>query len=131
MFQQRVCLERFRMKVTRTLLKISEDEWVLKARRAEYNVAALAAEVPCSVKQLERFFVKHKGMNPHAWMTRLRTMVVVEVLRGESLVKEAAGEAGYRSIAHFCREFKKAHGITPSQAAYGIGFGNDGGVVSS
>lgn len=79
-----------------------------------------------SVRQLERFFVKHKGMNPRVDDTAPNDGGGGGAQR-ESLVKEAAGEAGYRSLPHLCREFKKVHGITPSQSAYGIGFVNEAG----
>ena len=83
----------------------------------------------------KRFFQENAGRLSHAsavgafkrladeeqkhieFIQSLITALDTGVSNGESLVKEAAGEAGYRSLPHLCREFKKVHGITPSQAA--------------
>ncbi len=83
---------------------------------ADYKVGALADKCEVSVVQLERYIFERTGMKAHEWLTHLRQMRVLPRLRHGSLtVKEAAFAAGYKQPSHFSREFKRFHGMAPSQ----------------
>jgi AraC-like DNA-binding protein len=108
------------MIVTRNLLRLTDDGWREMAKNAGYRVIQLARNLGCSVEQLERFFKRYKGMTPHDWMTRSRVTKGADSLIAGKPVKEAAADAGYKTPAHFSREFKNVYGMTPTQMAYSV-----------
>lgn len=91
------------------------NNWSELAQATDYSVHALSRQCQVSVRQLERFFRKRTGQSPHCWLNRLRQERALRLLVGGSLVKEAAFGLGYKSVAHFSREFKRQYGVSPSQ----------------
>ena len=93
---------------------IEVTNWPELAQVANYSAALLSQHCQISTRQLERFFLENIGDSPHHWLNQLRQKRAMELLRSGCSVKEAALSLGYRSIAHFSREFKRWHGFPPS-----------------
>ena len=108
------------MVVERNLLRLSDQEWMERGKRAGYKINKLAAEAGCCVKQLERFFRKHKGMNPSRWFRMQKALQAFADVTADESVKGAAYNVGYKSVQHLCHDFKLTFGITASQAAFGV-----------
>jgi AraC-like DNA-binding protein len=90
-------------------------DWEGRAAIANYKVGLLAKLTGVSISRLERFFAETVGESPLDWMNRLRQMRGMALLKQGFSVKRTAYELGYRQSSHFSREFKRFHGIPPSE----------------
>jgi len=93
---------------------IEVRNWPELAQATNYSAALLSQRCQISTRQLERFFLKNVGESPHHWLHHHRMKRALELLRSGCSVKEVALTLGYRTIAHFSREFKRWHGFPPS-----------------
>jgi YesN/AraC family two-component response regulator len=81
-----------------------------------HTVAALAQAAGMSERQLYREFREAFGMTPRRYLTRLRLEQAAELLRTTDLGADwIARDVGYPSFSTFCRLFKRAFGLTPSE----------------
>jgi AraC-like DNA-binding protein len=87
--------------------------WPDLAKSSGYCVKIMAGQCRVSIRQLERFFLETKGKRPHKWLSELRQQRALELLRGDTSVKETANMLGYNHPAHFSRDFKKHYGKPP------------------
>ena len=91
------------------------NDWENSARRVRYQPFALAKHYKVSLRQLERYFVMRFGATPHVWLDKVRLRDATECLtRGDS-VKAVALDVGFGSSSNFCRWYKRATGITPTE----------------
>ncbi|WP_245725813.1 helix-turn-helix domain-containing protein [Propionibacterium cyclohexanicum] len=92
----------------RTLLHESPEQlWTL---------AALAAEVHLSPKQLSRVFVEAYGKTPLAYLTMIRVERMAHLLRDSDLNVTAAGRAvGWASRSRAAEAFRQCVGVTPQE----------------
>jgi AraC-like DNA-binding protein len=90
-------------------------DWAELAHNANYGVHEIADRCEVSVRQLERFFRERTGESPHVWVNKVRQERAIAMLKDGFMVKEAAVNLGYKSVAHFSREFKRFHGFPPSR----------------
>jgi AraC-like DNA-binding protein len=89
--------------------------WDELAEKSNYSATNLAQRCHVSLRQLERYFMDAKGQSPHHWLNELRqTKALVLIQRGKA-VKEVAAQLGYSQAANFSREFKRHHGVSPSE----------------
>ena len=88
--------------------------WEQLAATSSYSVKMLAKRCDISQRQLERFFWHTKKQLPHQWLNELRQKQGLILMDGHALVKEVAGQLGYKQAAHFSREFKRFHGVSPT-----------------
>jgi AraC-like DNA-binding protein len=101
----------------------SEDTSALVERLAAdpsvARVEALAAGAGLSVRQLQRRFADHVGMNPKAVIRRYRLYEAGERARRSNAVDWAAlaGELGYSDQSHLVRDFRTAFGDPPDRYA--------------
>jgi len=102
------------MKISR--LDLIKD-WAARANNARYRVAGLAFACHCSERQLQRYLREKGKPSPHRLMTQLRLLGACAALKAGWFVKEVAFHFGYKSLPQFCRDFKKAYGISPRQYA--------------
>ncbi len=93
------------------LLKIRD--WEALAREANFRPAAMAALCPCSLRQLERFFLDHFHKNPVRWTQELRCRLARQLIAQGWTNKAVAAELGFRDNAHLCHEFKRVYGVAP------------------
>jgi len=90
-------------------------DWEGLAGKSNYSATNVAQRCHVSRRQLQRFFVQTKGQSPHYWLNELRqNKALVFMQRGDS-VKEVAGQMGYSQASNFSRDFKRYHGVSPSE----------------
>src|SRR5215468_1824983 len=78
-------------------------------------VAAVAAELGLSARQLERLCRQHVGMGPASLYRQLRMRYAHWLVENtDRSVTEIAIESGFADCAHFSRQFKDAYGLSPS-----------------
>ena len=89
--------------------------WYDMIRESHYNVNTMAEACGISLRQLERYFAKEFNLSPHEWLTQQRMIAARYLICQENTIKEVAFKLSYKQSSHFCREFKKCYGITPSE----------------
>jgi len=78
-------------------------------------VAAVAAELGLSARQLERLCRHHVGMGPASLYRQLRMRYANWLIENtDRSVTDIANEAGFADCAHFSRQFKDAYGLSPT-----------------
>ena len=78
-------------------------------------VAAVAAELGLSARQLERLCRQHVGMGPASLYRQLRMRYANWLIENtDRSVTDIANEAGFADCAHFSRQFKDAYGLSPT-----------------
>jgi len=78
-------------------------------------VAAVAAELGLSTRQLERLCRQHVGTGPASLYRQLRMRYANWlIVNSDRSVTDIANEAGFADCAHFSRQFKDAYGLSPS-----------------
>jgi AraC-like DNA-binding protein len=90
--------------------------WQERARTARYRAKTLAKLCSASLRELERFFHFHTGHGPHHWLNELRQTEALALVAAGHLIKHAASDLYYPTPAHFSRDFKRFHGLTPTAA---------------
>jgi transcriptional regulator GlxA family with amidase domain len=79
------------------------------------SLAQMAAQVGIGQRRLARQFVRHVGIPPHRYYTRIRLARAKELLQHGGLgVSEVALAAGFVSSAHFARAYRARYGRRPS-----------------
>ena|SRR5439155_27127926 len=77
-------------------------------------VAALAAAVNLSAAHLRHLFRKELGRSPARVQRELALDYARDLLLTSFLtVKEVMAASGWNDPSHFCREFKRRHGLSP------------------
>jgi len=92
------------------------------AKRTNWTVDALAAEVGLSTRHLERRFVDSVGTSPKRFLRveRLQLALDLRSRRPDWTWGEVAMEAGYFDQTHLVRDFKSLYGASPSNLAPAI-----------
>lgn len=105
-------------------LNISETDIIIRAKRyladhyedADLSLSQVAEYVGLNEKYFSNRFTKETGETFSAYLTALRMQKAKELLKTTSFkVYEISELAGYRSVEHFNRVFKKMTGTTPAQ----------------
>jgi AraC-like DNA-binding protein len=91
------------------------ERWLDTARKTSYNAARLARELKMSPRQLQRYTQKFFGSSPQHWLYRQRLIDAAQWLKEYHSVKDVAFKLGFKQPCHFSREFKRLHGITPTE----------------
>ena len=91
------------------------EYWQSQAGPAEYNARKLADLSQISLRQLERYFRADFGRPPQEWLSQKRIERACEMLQEAESIKEVAYKVGFKQPSHFCREFKRWFGTTPSE----------------
>src|SRR5881296_300705 len=89
--------------------------WPQLAGEANYNAKKLAERCGVSLRQLERFLPQATGKTPQRWLNELRQQKAFELIASGHSVKEVSFRLGYKQSSHFSREFKRFHGVAPSE----------------
>ncbi len=89
--------------------------WTLAARQARYNVHTLAQITRVHIRQIERFCREELGRSPQEWLDEQRIIAARSLLLERESIKRVAMELGFKQLSHFCRQFKKTYGMTPSE----------------
>lgn len=96
-------------------------EWLRHARElihdrgAEaFGIAEVAKEVGVHPSHLARVFRQHMRESPGEYLRRIRMeRATREVLLSKAPLKVIAERAGFSDQAHFSREFRRIHGVSP------------------
>jgi AraC-like DNA-binding protein len=91
------------------------DNWLNVARRSKYNSSRLAKNQRISTSQLRRYFVSVFYRPPQEWLEELRIFDSMRMLASGSPIKEVSYRLGLRDVSHFCHQFKRFHGCTPTK----------------
>lgn len=63
-----------------------------------------------------RLFRQYQGNSPHGFMTELRLRMAIRLLQTERLsVKEIARRCGFDDVSYFCKIFRKAQNLSPTE----------------
>lgn len=81
----------------------------------EHEVAALAAMLGVTAKQLERSFLNLFGVPPRRYLTRVKMEAAAGLLRANMSVAEVAGACGYADPSAFTRRFRSVIGQSPKE----------------
>lgn len=90
-------------------------DWGVRAREAHYQARELAIICFVSESYLRRFFHERTLHGPQEWMNELRLWDAMRLLCRGARTKEVAAELGFSESSHFCREFRKYHGCSPTE----------------
>lgn len=98
----------------------SWDRWArLLARLEQYpgrdSVRQLAADFGLGPEQFIREFSRQTGTTPKQYILARRLWRARRLLQEGRMVKEAAYQAGFGSLPHFSRVYRKRFGYPPSQ----------------
>jgi AraC-like DNA-binding protein len=89
--------------------------WAELAEESSYSAKILADRCGVSLRQLERYIPRVAGKTPQRWLNELRQQKAMELIASGQSVKEVSFRLGYKQSSHFSREFKRFHGVAPSE----------------
>src|SRR5262245_8284287 len=91
------------------------ESWLETARKTSYNAPQFARELKISPRQLQRYTQKLFGSSPQSWLHEQRLTDAAHWLKEHRSIKVVAFRLGFKQPCHFSREFKRHHGLTPTQ----------------
>ncbi len=83
------------------------------------TVAAMGETAALAPRTLQRWFARHVGMAPRAWLRLLRFQAAFETLPGQPSLADHAAAQGYADQAHMARDFRALAGIPAGTARAG------------
>lgn len=84
----------------------------------DLTVAKLSQTVNLSEPYFRKLFKEAYGTSPRQYLLELRIRQAKQLLSEKALTVTAISEAcGFASVYHFCRAFKRAAGLTPTEYA--------------
>lgn len=83
---------------------------------AASTVAAMGEATAMPPRTLQRWFARHVGLPPRAWLRLRRFQTAFETLPGEPSLAGHAAAQGYADQAHMARDFRALAGV-PATAA--------------
>jgi AraC-like DNA-binding protein len=90
-------------------------DWIVRARRANYDAVHLARLCDISPSQLRRFFLQHYFRPPQEWLNELRLWDATKLLAEGWQIKQIAAHLNFGSDSQFCRCFKRYRGCCPTE----------------
>ncbi len=82
----------------------------------EISIADVAAACYFSQYHFMRFFKKYMGVSCGEYLKNLRLEKAARAFsEGQTMILDVAGDAGFRNLSYFYREFQKKFGCTPKQ----------------
>ncbi len=88
---------------------------LMKRTNGQLKIQFLAKETCLGIKQFEREFSKHVGLNPKKFLSILRFQNIIQAKKkNQNLnLNHLAYDYGYYDQSHFIHDFKNITGITP------------------
>jgi AraC-like DNA-binding protein len=90
-------------------------DWLALAYRAKFRAHQLARLAGMHERTLRRFFRRRFRTTPQRWLDRHRLRAAQRLLRRGGRTKEVAYALGYSHVSQFCRQFKRACGVSPQR----------------
>jgi AraC-like DNA-binding protein len=94
------------------------QRYILNNLKSDLSSVAIAAACGVSSRSLFRVFRASRGTGPMAWARNLRLQRVrAELQRGDSIgrtISQIASDWGFTHFGHFCEEYRRLYGETPS-----------------
>lgn len=87
---------------------------MLLARKSGFSAARMAEAAGVSVAHLRRLCREQFGQSFGVWLKNERMAAARHLLAETGSVKVTVDILGYRQRTQFSREFRQAHGITPT-----------------
>jgi AraC-like DNA-binding protein len=109
-----------RIKISRLSLI---GDWEALASEAKFQPALMARKCETSLRHLERYFEHQFCTTPTAWCREVRGLLAVALISQGWSCKAVAVELQFANPSHFCHEFKKVWGVSPSTFAPGANTG--------
>jgi Helix-turn-helix domain/AraC-like ligand binding domain len=100
-----------RTQILRNEIRPLSLENALDARSALHAVGPEAVSRSALIRRFTRTF----GLSPSRYLRNLRCVSAKTLMREGMAIAQVAQELGFSDQAHFTREFKKIHGITPGR----------------
>ena len=88
--------------------------WMQLARRCSYRAPELARSCEMNLRRLQRHFQEDFGRSPQEWLNEQRMIAARYLILEDRSVKAISLELGFKQTSHFCREFKRCYGFTPT-----------------
>ena len=85
------------------------------ARSCHYRAEVLALTLGISRRQLHRYTRQVFQMSPQQWLEIERLTRAAHELNGNTPIKQVSSALGFKQLSHFSREFRRLHGISPSE----------------
>ena len=88
---------------------------IIESTKGLIKTQNLAQEVCLGIKQFERIFSKHIGINPKKFTSIVRFQNVIQMKNNDTSVTmyQLAFDNGYFDQSHFIHDFKNLTGLTP------------------
>ena len=67
------------------------------------------------IRQIERRCQEELGRAPQEWLNEQRMIAARFLLLETESIKRTAMELHYKYVSHFCKQFKKFYGLTPTE----------------
>lgn len=87
-----------------------------RALVAAPTVAEMGEATGMNPRALQRWFARHVGMSPRAWLRLARFQKAFETVPGERSLAGHAADKGYADQAHMARTFRSLAGVSASTA---------------
>lgn len=91
--------------------------WIQEhANDEDLRIGDVAARVGISAPYFRRIFERHTGLSPKRYLLMLRLQHSKHLLlHSERTVSDVAHATGFGTLQQFCKSFRKATGLTPSE----------------
>ncbi len=116
--QRIIHLENFllkRMFINKDFERVEHAIKIIENYRGQIKTQVLAEEVCLGIKQFERIFSKHVGVNPKKFTSIVRFQNVIQMKMNDKNANmyQLAFDNGYYDQSHFIHDFKNLTGLSP------------------
>lgn len=91
------------------------QNWPELAHQTSFNAVELAQQLNISRWTLHRHMKSLFGQSPQKWLNEQRLLLAAKMLEECVSLKSLAYTLGYKTQSHFCHQFKRHYGSSPTQ----------------
>ena len=90
---------------------------IIEQSKGQIRTRALAQEVCLGIKQFERIFSNHVGLNPKKYISIVRFQQVLQMSKKQANTDlcQLAFDNGYYDQSHFIHDFKRITDVAPRE----------------